>query len=360
MAVQEKSLQQLDPLAAGTSWDSTLIIVILSWSYALLMTVLNFADTTDLPLLITALALLSIGLGAHLWFAHPSHAPYRRWSYTVIVLFTISAGACEIAAMAGSTVSFVQEWGPISVALLFASASGYRPLSDQYYAGLAAVLVLGAELWIVGISSELPFGPAYFAVSGISLIAIVVLGQASYTMKATKVYFAWIEAAERDAHHISTVRVPSMDVAQTFLIEVLESGKISESDRVAAQEISTQIRTELLNLSQGTWLEHAGYSLHDPTDLAQRFDASSQTTFLTLLEGLGENNIVDINVSFTLDPKTRRISVAVIGRSTQPKLSQTRLRTLLSPYLRVMYVIFDDVRIFTHEHEVKVMFYYDR
>lgn len=361
MRQQEKTMQQIDPLAAGTSWDSTVVIAITAWVYAVIATITDFR-LSQFPLLLAgALGLLTVALLLHLWFAMASHAPYRRLSFAIVITLTISAGALQVASMGVTQSSFVTEWGPVAVALVFASASGYRPLSDQYYAGLAAVLTLSLILVLVGIQKELPLGIAYFAVSGITLIAIVVLGQASYTMQATKVLSNWLKNTPTEstgARSSISVKVKSVEKAERFMLRILESGRISFEDTEQATKLSGNIRAELLALSSQTWLDVAGYHVTDPDKIVESFDISAQSTLLALLERLEDINVDNLKLSFTQDAKGSRISAMILGNVEN--LSTNKLRSMLSAYLRVMYVVFDDVRLISHDGQVKVMFYYAR
>lgn len=361
MRRQEKTMQQIDPLAAGTSWDSTVVISITAWVYAVIATILDYRVSQIPALLVTGLGLLTLALVSHLWFAMASHAPYRRASFALVITLTISAGALQVASMGATQSSFVTEWGPVAVAFVLASASGYRPLPDQYFAGLAAVLTIFIELVYVGFQKDLPLGIAYFAVSGISLIAIVVLGQASYTMQATKVLNTWLESSQQEKSRTKNsieVRVKSVDAAEKFMLDILGSGRVSFEDTEKASQLAQNIRAELLTLASKTWLDVAGYEVTDPNKVVDSFDISAQSTLLALLERLTDVGVENLKLSFTEDVKGSRVSAMILG--DVQNLSTNKLRALLSAYLRVMYVVFDDVRLISHDGQVKVMFYYAR
>ena len=363
MRKQERTLQQLDPLAAGTSWDVALFFGLATWAYAALVSVSNFRHIDYPGYLVVALVLFTAAVGIHLWSASPQHAPYTRRSYSIVVVLVISAGVFEIVSDGGGTVSMLTDWGPIAVALIFASASGYRPLPDQYYAGLAAVLTLGVMLALDGLHHDLPFGLGYFALSGVTLIAIVVLGQASYTYKASRILMAWQKTVNENALNpaeVSTADLsePITDQAKEFFVHLLESGRVSEEDTAHARELAGQIRQQLVEMTDLTWVERAGCTLHDPEHVLSELDLPAQSAVSALITGLQEAQVTTIQVSLRVDPTSERLSCVLQGTESAEGLTGGKLRTHLSSFLRVMYVVFEDVRFINNDGHVNVMFYY--
>lgn len=363
MRKQERTLQQLDPLAAGTSWDVALFFGIATWAYAVIVSISNFRSIDNASYLGISLVAITAGVLVHLWSAAPRHAPYTRRKYSIVVFLIITAGAFEIASDGGGTISMLTDWGPIAVALIFASASGYRPLPDQYYAGLAAVLTLGGVLTIDGLHHNLPFGLAYFCVSGVTLIAIVVLGQASYTYKASRILMAWQKTVNEnvvDPAAVSTelLAEPITHEAREFLVGLLESGRITEQDTEQARALAGQIRSQLLEMTDQSWVERAGCTLHDPEHVLGELELSAQSAISALITGLNEASVADIHVSIRLDPISQRLSCVIQGTEAAQGMSGSKLRTHLSSFLRVMYVVFEDVRFINNDGHVNVMFYY--
>ncbi|BDU11370.1 hypothetical protein AINA4_12910 [Aurantimicrobium sp. INA4] len=367
MSNKGRSLQQIDPLTAATSWEAAIFIILLTWVYVVLATVSSLVHVSHVALMAIAVTFMTLSFGLHLWFAAPRHAPYGKRSYALVVFFAISAACFQVGSMDNHVTGYFFEWGPIALALLFASASGYRPLSDQYFAGLAAVLSVGGLLALTSLRLDIPFGPAYFAVSGITLIAIVVLGQASYTQKATSVLRAWnatvSELTQQPSQPRNSVTAevtkPFLDEVKHFYVELLETGRVNAVDVEKARQLSGEIRSELLTLSTRTWVERIGCELHDPENLLGRFDLASQSSISALITGLRDNGVRSISVSLRSDPVTGRLSCVVLGKDDGGRSdSSYRLRTKLAPYLRVMYVVFQDVRMIEQDGEVKVLFYY--
>ena len=363
MRKPERTMQQLDPLAAGTSWDAAVVFSLVIWAYAMFISIVSLRSIENLSVMALALSLLTCAVSLHLWSAAPSHAPYTRRNYSWVVTLSISAGALQIASNSAGYITFLSEWGPIAVALIFASASGYRSLPDQYFAGLAAVLTLLTVLILDSWNHPTPFGAFYFAVSGVALLAIVVLGQASYTFKASRILMAWQKTVNETAvepGHINDVDIagPLTREARELLVSLLSSGRVSEADTVRARELAGTIRTELVLLSDQTWVERSGCELHDPEKVLGKFDLSAQSAISALVTGLVDAGVEKLQISLRTEPNTTRLSCVIQGAETGQSLSDGRLRTHLSSFLRVMYVVFDDVRFINNDGQVNVMFYY--
>ena len=363
MRKPERTMQQLDPLAAGTSWDVAVLFSLATVVYAFIVSAITF-DRSDRPeFLVAALVCLSAAVAVHIWSAASRHAPYRRSNYSVVVALAISAGAFQIAADGVGYITMLLEWGPIAVALIFASASGYRSLPDQYFAGLAAVVTLFGLLAIDSLHHSLPFGTLYFCVSGVSLLAIVVLGQASYTHKASRTLMAWQKTVNETAVEPgfiddTDIAGPLTREARELLVSLLSSGRVSEADTVRARELAGTIRTELVLLSDQTWVERSGCELHDPEKVLGKFDLSAQSAISALVAGLVDAGAEKLQISLRTEPNTTRLSCVIQGMETAQSFSGGKLRTHLSSFLRVMYVVFEDVRFINNDGQVNVMFYY--
>lgn len=363
MRNQERTMQQIDPLAAGTSWDVSLFISLSTWAFAVFISVEDYAHAGNGWLLLLAIALFSAAVIVHLWSSAPRNAPYTRLRYSIFVTLAITAAAVQIASDGSGYTSLTTMWGPVSLALLFAAASGYRSLPDQHFAGLAAVLTLGTVLYFDGANQNIPFGQVYYAVSGVTLIAIVVLGQASYTFKATRILMKWEKNIADSPVEPSIAGEPELALPLTassreFFFSILESGRVTDQDIDTARQLSAEIRSQLVELSGQTWVERAGCALHDPERVLTKLDLSAQSAVSALLAGLTDFGVENIQLSLRTDPIQKRLSFVVQGIVSQGAEKSSKLRTDVSSFLRVMYVVFEDVRFIDKDGQVNVMFYY--
>jgi hypothetical protein len=363
MRKSERTMQQLDPLAAGTSWDVAVFFSLATWAYAVIVSAITFKAIENPGFLIAALITLTATVAVHLWSAAPRNAPYTRLHFSIVVALAITTAALQISSDGTGSVTMLLEWGPISVALLFASASGYRSLPDQYFAGLAAVLTLFGVLALDSLRHPQPFGMFYFCVSGVALIAIVVLGQASYTFKATRILMAWQKTVNETAvepGEINEVDIagPLTREAREVLVSLLSSGRVTEADNKRARELAGSIRSELVLLSDQTWVERSGCVLHDPEKVLSKLDLSAQSSISALVTGLVDAGVQHLQISLRTDPQSERLSCVIQGSESPASMTGGKLRTHVSSFLRVMYVVFEDVRYINNDGQVNVMFYY--
>jgi hypothetical protein len=191
----------------------------------------------------------------------------------------------------------------------------------------------------------------------------VVLGQASYTFKASRILMAWQKTVNETA--IEPGEINDVDIAgpltreaRELLVSLLTSGRVSEADNDRARVLAGQIRTELVLLSDQTWVERSGCTLHDPEKVLNHFELSAQSAISALISGLFEAGVEDLQISLRTEPDTTRLSCVIQGVESEQTLTGGKLRTYVSSFLRVMYVVFEDVRFINKDRQVNVMFYY--
>lgn len=364
MKPRERTMQQLDPLGSAGSRDSAVVITLATWTYVSLGTVIDFPNAQNLPFLVIALVLMSAACVVNLIASSPSHAPYSRAMFSLMLFLAIAGAAFQLAAVHGRDMSLANDWGPLSLALLLASASVFRPRRDQYFAGIFSVLSLGGILAIEAIQLEPTFGIAFFVVTGISPIVIIVMGQASYTGKATRTMVTWRRSFE-DVPSGNEARGVVNSVGQQLskefradvdplLVGILQRDLITPADIESARIVAADVRQRLMELSHQSWLARTGTTVIDPNLLVASFDDSARTALTAFVQGLDRLGISEPTVWTSKNTKGG-IDCELSSKITHDGL---RLRSDLAPYLRVMYVVFDDVRVTYTKTEVRLKFHY--
>ncbi len=364
MKRRERTMQQLDPLGSAGSRDSAVVITLVTWTYVAIGTVLDISVTNKSIELTCALLLMSAACVVNLVASSPSKAPYSRKMFSVMLALAISGAVFQLAAVHGRDTSLANDWGPLALALLLASASVFRPRYDQYVAGITSIVVIGVVLWVESMQFEPPFGAAYFVVTGISPVVIVVMGQASYTGKATRTMLAWGSrvdgsSAERDA--VGVMASVGQQLTREFradvdplLIGILQKDLVSSADIETARVVAGNVRQRLMELSQQSWLARLGVTVMDPDGLVTHLDDSARTAVTALVQGFGQLGTTTPTVWIS-GANQRGIDIELSSKITHDSL---RLRSDLAPYLRVMYVVFDDVRVTYAKTEVRLKFHY--
>lgn len=363
MKIRERTMQQLDPLGSAGSRDSAVIITLTTWTYVALVTVIEIADKANPLYLALAFGLFTAACVVNLIASTPRNAPYSRATFSLMLFLALSGAAFQLAAVHGADFHLSNDWGPLAVALLLASASVFRPRRDQYFAGISSIIVIGTILAIEATVIEPPFGPAYLVLAGVSPIIIIVSGQASYTGKATRTMVTWLKNSRKSSATADPGLMTSVgrQLAQEFRSEVeplflgiLQSDSVNPTDVETARSMASHVRSRLIELSNQSWLARTGAVVEDEEGLTSKFDESSRTALIALVQGLGQLDNSDITVQLSRDSKNR-ISVELTSSIARDGL---RLRNHLAPFLRVMYVVFEDVRVSYQPDKVLLKFHY--
>jgi hypothetical protein len=361
-------MQQMNPMGQGGMWDVAVFMGLTAWAYISFMCTVQFSEAVFPLLLIVAAALFTAAIVAHLWAANPQHAPYRASSYHWVAGLATAGAVAQLVAMHSGDPKMAVVWGPVAVAYLLASASVYRPSLDQVITGICVIAVLAVAVVIDGQASEHPFGLAYVAIAVVGIVAIIIMGQASYTGVATRTLEAWDRDSEQTLHqHNEEVREQVSDdvtsrlsrefqaEAEPLLAQIIQSGRITPAEAEAARGLAGRVRERLLVLNSQNWLQAAGSEVQDDQRLVDTIDDGVRAALVALCVGMDTTGLGQPRFELTRGSKAGDIDIemrAAVGRN----LARTRIE--LAPYIRVVYVVFDDVRVSFRDGEVSLKFKY--
>lgn len=361
-------MQQMNPLGQGGMWDVAIFMSVTAWAYITFMCAVQYSQAVFPALLVCTVAFFTAAIVLHLWAANPQHAPYRASSYHWVAGLATAGAVTQIVAMHTDDPKMAVAWGPVAAAYLLASASVYRPSLDQGVTGIAVVLTLAGAVVIDGQAGTHPFGIAYVAIAVVGVVAIIILGQASYTGVATRTLEAWNRDAEQNlTQHSQDVREQVSDdvtnqlsrefqtEAEPLLASVIQNGRINSADIGAARELAFRVRERLLELNSQSWLQAAGSEVTDDLRLVDAIDESVRAALVALCVGMDSTGLGRPRFELTRGTKAGAINIEMrssVGRN----LARTRIE--LAPYIRVIYVVFDDVRVSFRDGEVSLKFKY--
>lgn len=368
MAIKERTMQQMNPIGQGGMWDVALVMGLSAWAYITMMCVIQFPSAIYPDLLLVTWLTFTAAIVVHLWAANPQHAPYRAAPYHWVAGLASVGAICQMFALHTDDPRMAVVWGPMAVAYLLASASVFRPSVDQIVTGAVVIAVLASAVVIDGQAAVHPFGIAYVAIAVVGILAIIILGQASYTGKATRTLDAWsIETARTLEEYSTQVREEvSADFtarlsrefqaeAEPLLSRVVQSGRISVADITEAQSLAGRVRNRLIELNAQNWLQAAGSVVEDEEGLVNEIDDSVRAALVALCVGLEAAGLGQPH--FTLSGGGAPGSMHIDVRA-QVHHNLVRSRVELAPYIRVLYVAFDNVRVSFRGSEVSLKFKY--
>lgn len=368
MTKPERTMQQMNPLGQGGMWDVAIFMSVTAWAYITFMSTVQYNQATYPYLLLIAVAFFTAAIVMHLWAANPQNAPYRAFSYHWVAALATAGAIAQLFAMHTDDPKMAVVWGPVAVAYLLASASVYRPSLDQALTGVAVVVTLAVAVVIDGQASTHPFGIAYVAIAVVGTVAIIILGQASYTGVATRTLEAWNRDAEQNlTQHSQDVREQVSDdvtnqlsrefqtEAEPLLVSVIQNGRISSADIDAARALAGRVRERLLVLNSQSWLQAAGSDVTDDQRLVDEINESVRAALVALCVGMDTTGLGRPRFELTRENAAGAINIEMRS-SVGKNLARTRIE--LAPYIRVIYVVFDDVRVSFRDGEVSLKFKY--
>ena len=228
--------------------------------------------------------------------------------------------------------------------------------------------MLAVAVIVDGQAGEHPFGLAYVAIAVVGIVAIIILGQASYTGVATRTLEAWNRDTEQTLRqHNEEVREQVSDdvtsrlsrefqaEAEPLLAHIIQSGRISPAEAEAARSLAGLVRERLLMLNSQNWLQAAGSEVQDDQRLVDTIDDGVRAALVALCVGIDTTGLGQPRFELSRGSKPGDIDIemrAAVGRN----LARTRIE--LAPYIRVIYVVFDDVRVSFRDGEVSLKFTY--
>jgi hypothetical protein len=364
----ERTLQQLDPLGSGVAWDLALVLAVVSWIAFLaagLPAVTSGESTTwgiAVILVFTATVML------HLWCAHPHHAPYTRTRYAVFVALLTASCVLELLAAHQPSTSETIATGPIVLTIMLASASPFRPSVDQYTIGAAGVIGWAIALGIVGPGAGYPWGHLYFVLASVAPVLVVVGGQASFTGIAGRIMVAWHANASRGSSHVTpellsrVAELTAEDVsarlareAQPLLLEVVTSGRLTETNIEDARARATALRTWLLDATSRNWVTATGLRLSDDRGLVELADPAVRTTVVALCTALADAGASNLSLALATTGENTQVVATLSG--VLPGRA-TRLPAVIEPYLRLLHAVSRDVRAEALPGAVSIKFHY--
>jgi hypothetical protein len=406
--VSRDTQQRLDPLGSLAAWPLSAVIGAFVLCFAVISTVLQ-VDQIHNPMLATlAVVMMTAAAGTLLYATKPSHSPFRAHLHLVMLAFALLAYLFEQLSRWGSNLLVQDDFGPISIGLLLLGLAPYRPWREIVLSGgIASVIAIAltvpqAEHFRV----DVPV--AVFAIVAVTQILAPAAAGAAYSRRVVKSVLSWQADARRAivgrteeargqmARAVVEQQVTELEAGVIpFLTEVLARGSITPQDVAQAGQLAGEVRRSLVAEIDRTWLdalvtrERAGLAergtagllvVADPEHRATAFRADQRAATAALIGALcaapgfdPHSLVVQITGTGPTRPtaapkrpataaqQLMQMTGPIIGKPTPPPLVAPRvdtitiqvaldmpklkLRTLLRPYLGVIRVVFENIRV---------------
>jgi hypothetical protein len=370
MSTRERTRQQLDPAGTMGSRPIAVAAALTAFVYAEVMT-FRSAEQIAEPILIV-LALIALGFACIVVIVQtsPLRAPLSARVHAAVLIPALVSVALAAAAGWGADRYVRDDWGPISLGLLFLALSSYRPARELVGAGIISAILLGflVLMQAPGFATNAP--PVAFVLQAVTPMLCLCFGSAMFS----SIFVASLERWHRRASHATAsmtkelrdgiarsvqqdrVTILNRDVVP-FFSDVLTRGAVVEDDRDRAREIADSIRRVMVAEADRSWLEtvieHAGSnSVHgrgfsglvqDEQRLASLMTTDQRTAVRAFIVALFELPTFDPTSLIIVLSRRGRGSRGVFTARADP--ADYSIKAALAPYFAVMRVVFTDLQV---------------
>ena len=367
-----RSPQEIDPLSWFTGQMLPIVFGIASLVQGVPAIIVSWDRWSSAGLQVLAVVVFA---SASVVAAVAVRSPRGRLGHGHVALMLV-LGSVGIAASAGGLVggSVRPEnwWAPLSFAIILGTLSPYCSLRDLLVYAVPSVIVVGSAAVIVYRNTDTywPLGTVVIICLAAVITATAGGGVFSYTIVSrTRRLIAEYEQRERSAdgqrgsaastHPIAT-HGPSQQtaVAQStviaqvsarvvpFLRGLAESGVITDADRTLAGELARSLRTDLVRVTDSSWLDtlaqSSGFIVNDPQRLADRMNEAQRSTLRALV--LAELDSPDVDSgSLLIELRAQADGSIAVALSLDVDLPEGRRLMFLAPYYLTLGTTVDDL-----------------
>lgn len=394
------SQQSIDPLGALAAWPLAPISAVAITAFAILTTLLH-GDQVSNPLpAVVAVVLCAASGVVHVVNARPDHGRYGSGAFLLVIGLMTCAMIAQVAGTWGSNRMLQDDFGHIAVGIMLAAAAPYRP-------AVHIVVVTACVSLIAGLLAAVQ--DPYFAVIHVPVIERAVVGvvpvlglglaSAAYANQLVKAVMEWqrgvassdaaLEGVVYDglARTIQQEQLAALsDEVLPFLAGVAASGAVTADDVERSRRLARAVRGSLVAELNHSWLEQLRFhvprtaehvpsavqgaaqhfappllTVHDGRRRAFRMAGAQRTALAALLSELSTNaRIGASDVTIWLEPDAARPTTRTHARiDIELSGQETRVRTMLRPYLNVLHLAFANVAYTMGAGVLSVKFSYD-
>jgi hypothetical protein len=268
MTDRAMSYQQLDPVGSYASRPITLVLAVAitglaSGATAMSWTAVSIPVAAVLAVVTTAVAELGV-----VFWSSPLRAPFRRSGFVAV---TVLAGSSLVLSAVGTwsgATNVVGQWAPITVGLILAQLSSYRPARELTTATVLGGL-LAAFVAVIHPESAGVEVPPLVSLLG-AAVPVVSLGAGAIAYSSTVVRFLgrWYSRSTADERSVSAAMKDGVarsvyherlgllnDSVVPFFSGLLSRGSITGHDRETARELASAIRSVMVADVDRSWLD---------------------------------------------------------------------------------------------------------
>ncbi|PXA69982.1 hypothetical protein [Cryobacterium arcticum] len=407
MTARRATQQRLDPLGTLAAWPLAPAVAAIVLCNTVIATVLQ-SDQVISPLLATlAVLAMAAAAGTLVIATQPAFSPFGTRMHVAMLGFAVLGYLLEQVSRWGNNLLVQDDFGPVGIGLLLLALAPYRPWRQIMGSGLLASAVAVAVTVPQAPSFQINVPVAVFAIVAVTQILAPTAAGAAYSRRIVKSILSWQTDARRAmvarteeargqvARAVVEQQVTALKSGVIpFLSELLERGTVTAIDIARAGQLAADVRRSLVAEIDRTWLDSVATRertalaergtpgllvVADPEHRATMFLAEQRAATAALIGALcaapgfdPHSLVVQIAGSAVLVPGAPSVpagptplgqlaaaaptQVDTITIQAALDLPPRRVRALLRPYLGVIRVVFQNVRITVRRPSLTIEF----
>ena len=407
MTARRATQQRLDPLGTLAAWPLAPAVAAIVLCNAVIATVLQ-SDQVISPLLATlAVLAMAAAAGTLVIATQPAFSPFGTRMHVAMLGFAVLGYLLEQVSRWGNNLLVQDDFGPVGIGLLLLALAPYRPWRQIMGSGLLASAIAIVVTVPQAQSFQINVPVAVFAIVAVTQILAPTAAGAAYSRRIVQSILSWQTDARRAmvarteeargqvARAVVEQQVTALKAGVIpFLAELLERGTVTAIDIARAGQLAADVRRSLVAEIDRTWLdsvatrERAALAergtpgllvVADPEHRATMFLAEQRAATAALIGALcaapgfdPHSLVVQIAGSAVLVPGAPSVpagptplgqlaaaaptQVDTITIQAALDLPPRRVRALLRPYLGVIRVVFQNVRITVRRPSLTIEF----
>lgn len=357
----EATLQRWDPVSGLRARAFAFILVPVALLYAIVITLTRLPIVTNPGVAVAGFAMLVAAGTVVMVASDPLRAPYPRVAYLSALGLGLIATMLNAVAMWGGGAHHPREhWGPITLGILIAAHTTFRPPREIAANGAAAAACVGIVFAVDGSvqAYSVPYGPSI--VIGMAPVMALTVFSSVFAHSMVLSLRRWHDVVAPAAQAIvdqrregisRTVRQRQLTALNRevvpFLFALLEKGETTEADRERALQIADEVRRSLVESANRSWLDELvehdlGLTAVDDPDRHAARMADAQRTALRAFLVAAQRHPGFYAPAFS-------IGIRSVGGRCRVELTLVVLgpehfvRTQFAPYVAVMRMLFSDL-----------------
>lgn len=369
----ERTRQQFDPTGSAGIRAMTTSLCVGAVVYAVIITVRSLGGVLHPLAAGLALVALLVACGIVVWASSPDRAPLTGRAHFLAVATAIAAIALEAASQWNSNAAVLDDWGPVTLGIIFVALGPYRPAREIATAGVLSALgiVVLLLLQVDSIPADSPFVAR--VVLAVTPMLALCFSAAAFSFGSVASIEASHERSRAESVALVTelrggiarsvradrITILSRDVLP-FFGDVLQRDAMTDEDRRRAREIADSIRRVMVEEVDRSWLEtlvelartHDSFGagsvrdvVSDPEHVASSMSTDQRTViraaFVALLDSPGFDRS-HLRIEFSIVDERAEVQMRI-------RIADPSTRANLAPYAAVIRAVFTNLEVvFVH------------